>query len=360
MKIAIMGAGLSGLACALTLEKNGLTPTILDNRRCVGDRFVNGEILLPMLEESFSDPLIQLSEAYGIYLQPTNNITALTLHSENKTAQLTGQLGFINLRGRVENSFESQLARQLKTKILFNSPYDYTDILKEFTHIVLAVGDFRYTEEIQRVKSSLAVTLKGAIVAGNFNQREVAAWLDNTIAPKGYCYLIPLSGQEANITLAYPEYPEAQGLSQNKLWDKFFERACKDTQQNLRITDQFEIHHYRMGISAIPRIGNTFFVGNCLGTMMPALGFGQLPSMLSGIYAAQDLLGQSSYQETAKSIYQSYNHSLTLRKFLESLDNAKLDTLIDLVGTPLANRLLNNRRISLLKIISRLLAPLFG
>jgi len=46
MDIAIMGAGLSGLSCAMTLEKNGISPTIFEKRSQIGDRFVNGEVLL--------------------------------------------------------------------------------------------------------------------------------------------------------------------------------------------------------------------------------------------------------------------------------------------------------------------------
>jgi flavin-dependent dehydrogenase len=46
MNIAIMGAGLSGLACAITLEKHGITPEIYESRSRVGDRFVNWEVLL--------------------------------------------------------------------------------------------------------------------------------------------------------------------------------------------------------------------------------------------------------------------------------------------------------------------------
>jgi hypothetical protein len=43
VKIAIMGAGLSGLACALMLERNGIRPEIFESKGEVGDRFINGE-----------------------------------------------------------------------------------------------------------------------------------------------------------------------------------------------------------------------------------------------------------------------------------------------------------------------------
>jgi phytoene dehydrogenase-like protein len=44
MKVAIMGDGLSGLACALTLEKRGVKPDVLEKRRIVGDRFTNSGV----------------------------------------------------------------------------------------------------------------------------------------------------------------------------------------------------------------------------------------------------------------------------------------------------------------------------
>jgi flavin-dependent dehydrogenase len=42
MEVAIKGAGMSGLSCAITLEKHGIKPTIFEKRNRVGDRFVNG------------------------------------------------------------------------------------------------------------------------------------------------------------------------------------------------------------------------------------------------------------------------------------------------------------------------------
>lgn len=355
MKVAILGAGLSGLSCALMLERQGITPTIFDDRRYVGDRFINGEILLPILERPIGDPLAYLSEQYGLYLQPTNNITTLTVYSENEQALLQGQLGFINLRGRAETSYENQLAKQLETKIIFHSTYKYEDLLKDFTHIVMAVGDFSYTERIQGIRSDFSVTLKGATVSGRFNERETCAWLDHHLAPKGYGYLIPYSRTEANITLAYPEYEDTLAIDRNTIWQNFYEKVCQDRCQNLNITDEFEVTGYKVGISATPRIGNTLFIGNCFGSIMPFLGFGQFSAILSGIYAAEDLLGIADYQKQAASLYESYKNSLILRRSLEALDNGGYDHLVSFLDTKLANRLFNKRRINTLKLISRLL-----
>ncbi|MCR3922120.1 MAG: NAD(P)-binding protein, partial [Firmicutes bacterium] len=94
MKIAIMGAGLSGLACAITLEQNGLFPDIFEHRRVVGDRFVNGEILLSLLNRPVLDSIAYFSEKHNIYLHPTANIKKLLLHSEQQQATIEGHLGF--------------------------------------------------------------------------------------------------------------------------------------------------------------------------------------------------------------------------------------------------------------------------
>ncbi len=357
MKIAIMGAGLSGLSCALILEQQQVKPTLFENRNCVGDRFINGEIFLPILTRPLNDPFAYLAEKYNIYMQPANNITALSLFSEHAQAQIKGQLGFTDLRGRAETSLEKQLAKQLSSPIIFNSKYTYEDLQKEFTHIILAVGDHSYTTKMQKLKPDFTVTLKGATVSGSFKKREVAAWLDNNLAPQGYCYLIPYSNTEANITLAYPDHPQVTKPNIDTLWERFYERVCTNTNQNLKITDQFEIENYMVGLCDQPRIGNTFFTGNCMGTIMPVLGFGQTESILSGIYAAQDLLGKGNYNKLTKPMRESYKNSLILRHALEKLDNHGYDTLIRLLDTKLANKLFNNRRINIMKVISYLLRP---
>lgn len=357
MKVAILGAGLSGLACAITLEKNGIYPTIFEKRSRAGDRFVNGEAILPALDRPINDCYAYLSERYGIYLQPLNNIKRIILSSENVQANLQGHLGFLNIRGRHNDSFESQLVRQVKSEIVFNSQWTYEKLLQNFTHIVLATGDAAYTAKIQDFRQDLTVTLRGATVEGSFDKHHVGIWLNNNFAPQGYGYLLPFSENEATITLGYPDYPHNQSLDLDSLWNKFYQKVCEDTKQPLRITDKFEVTRYMMGICSNPRLGNTFFTGNCFGAMMPAFGFGQVPALLTGLYAAEDLCGKGNYLELLKPLRQSYKYSLALRRGMEQLDNRKLDTLMKLIDSELANRLITNPKIDILKIIGFILQP---
>ncbi len=203
-----MGAGLSGLACAITLEKNGITPTIYEKRSKVGDRFVNGEILLSILIRPVYDSIATLSEEFGIYLKPTSNIQEMVLFSKNEKTNIEGRLGFTNIRGRDKDSFESQLEQQTKSVIHYHSEETYEQLLRKHSHVVIATGDGDYAKEHRNFREDLTVSIKGVTVKGDFDRYTVMAWLDYDIAPYGYCYLIPFSEKEANISLAIPDYPE--------------------------------------------------------------------------------------------------------------------------------------------------------
>ncbi len=357
MKAAIMGAGISGLACAITLEKLGVQPVIFENRSRAGDRFVNGEILLSALNRPVNDCIAYFSEEFQIYLKPVGNIRKVVVYSENERAVIEGHLGFSNIRGRNPNSFESQLGQQVTSEIHYNSSHTYEQLLQEYTHVVLATGDAAYAARIQNFQEDLTVTLKGATVEGDFNLFTVYAWLDYRLTPKGYGWLIPISEKEASVVIGYPDYPENREPSPEVLWERFYERVRRDLGQDLKIVDRFEVNRYIFGLSERPRVGNTFFVGNCFGSIMPFLGFGQFPALLTGIYAAYDLCGKGHYEELTRPLRKSYYKGLSLRRALEKMDNPKLDIMVKGMDTHWGGKVLNSS-FDYLKWIGLFLKPL--
>jgi len=357
MKVAIMGAGLSGLACAITLEKHGIQPTIYEKRSRVGDRFVNGEVLLSIFTRPVHDCIASLSEQYGIYLQPTANIQKMTIRSKSEQAIIEGQLGFTNIRGREEDSFESQLGRQVQTPIQFHSEATYEQLLLNHTHVVMATGDGDYAKKTRNFREDLTVSIKGATVEGQFDRYEVMSWIDYDLAPFGYGYLIPYSETEANISIAIPDLPANRGVELEDLWEPYVHRLRTDLGQALPITDQFQITRYPMGICRSARIGNTFYVGNCFGSMMPFMGFGQYVALLTGIFAAYDLCGIGNYEELTAPLRKSYENSLVMRRAMEQLDNHDLDRIIRMLQGSLGEKLFQTKRLNPLKLASYLLRP---
>jgi len=337
MKVAIMGAGLSGLVSTIILEKHGIEPTIFESRDNVGDRFVNGEMLLDILNRPINNCLDHFANKYHIYLKPTSQLNQINFYSKNATATIKGNLGYTNIRGRHIDSFESQLKKQIKSKIIYKSKYTHEDLKKGFDYVFLATGDGAYARRLKNYRCDLSTTLRGSTVEGNFIKNTAIMWTNYDFAPKGYCYLIPFSDKEANIVVAYPDYHENRKKDLNTLWDMFYEQACKNTKQNLKVTDQFEIRKYLIGISNKPRIHNTLFLGNCFGAIGPAFGFGQFTSILTGIYAAYHVLGIKSYEELTKPLYKNYNNSLVIRRFMESLNNNQLDLLIKSFNMPIVS-----------------------
>jgi flavin-dependent dehydrogenase len=355
MEVAIMGAGMSGLSCAITLERHGITPTIFEKRNCVGDRFVNAEAMFSILNRPVKDCLPYLEENYHIKLKPIATVDKLFVHSKNQLGAIEGRIGYTNVRGRQVNSFEKQLEKQVKSNINFNSTHEYEDLCKNFEYVVLSTGDGAYASHLGNYKCDLTVTIKGAIVQGEFVTSNPHVWFDYGILPKGYGWLIPFTNKEANLVIAYPDYPDNIKLDINDIWERFYSLACKKLDQNFKITDSFEITRYMMGICNKPKIDNTYFTGNCFGTISPGLGFGQFTSILTGIYSAYDICNIATYEELTKPLFENYNHSLVLRRLLESLTDAEMDTAVKnldniIIGNLVDSLCSSNSSIDLLKL----------
>ncbi|WP_254434321.1 NAD(P)/FAD-dependent oxidoreductase [Halobacillus sp. Marseille-Q1614] len=276
MKIAIIGAGLSGLSCALTLEKYGYQADIFERRAMVGDRFVIAEAMFAMFHTPYDDAVKYLSETHDIHLKPTTNIQKVHIYSENEHSFIDGHLGFTNMRGKHPEAYEKQLAHQLKGEIHFNKNVSYKDISTEYTHVVLATGDVLDTKKFQPYDVAFKASFKGAVIEGDFNQTEVYTFFNHHFAPKGMAYVLPHSDREASFVLVYPQYPENETLDKEELWKKCLAECCRRLDQDFKVTSEYSIKDYRIGKIQTPRIGNTFFVGNCWGLSHLYLVLGNL------------------------------------------------------------------------------------
>ncbi|MBZ4644659.1 MAG: hypothetical protein JG777_148 [Clostridia bacterium] len=345
MRTAIMGAGLSGLCCAYILEKYGYNFDIYENRSCVGDRFVNGEIIMEILDRPVQDIFSLLAREYGLYLKAANVINKIIIKSPKETATIQDFIGYITIRGRHEQSLEKQIAANIKKRIIFNSDRTVEDLLKNYDKVVLATGNGSYSEKFNNYTAHVPVNLKGATIEGDFDPNTVIAWLNNNFAPQGYAYLIPFNQKEANVVIAYPNYEHNKKYYIDRLWDNLL----NSFNFRFRIIDQFQITDYQLGIAKKCKIDNIFFVGNCFGTTMPFLGFGQTGTILSGIYAGMDICGKSKYEREIKKLRNSYFDSLALRREMEKFNNNDYDRLVKLFNTKLGKKVFINKKVNFLK-----------
>ena len=109
MKVAIIGAGTSGLSCAIELERNGINPVIFERNGFIGEPYPHVSAFLGLITRPASDPIKYMDKKLGIKLKPLNQFRKVIHYSPNNQVTVTGHLGYFMIRGMGENDVKTQL-----------------------------------------------------------------------------------------------------------------------------------------------------------------------------------------------------------------------------------------------------------
>ncbi len=323
MKVAIMGAGLAGLSCALILERNNIIPDVYESEHKIGARFANTEAIMNILDYPVKDSVQYIKQRYGVKIQPLNTLKRLILNGPTCSAKIQGELGYITARGNYPGALEVQLGDLSRAKVVMNSYFTLDDLKESYDYVVVATGNEKESKRQQVWETDVVANLLGVNIIGSFEPNTAQVWLNDLFAPSGYCFLLPYNEETASLTIAVPG---TEGTDLEQLWQMFL--GVIDW--NYKIKDTFSLYSHEIGRNINLVKDNIIFVGNAGGFLMPFLGFGQFTSMLSGFEAARAILKKDmqAYKDSMEPLIKSYHHSLNMRKIISSMNNERYDRMI--------------------------------
>lgn len=335
MKVAIIGAGLSGLSCAIELERHKIKPVIFEKRAHVGSALDYSSIWPRTVNRPIMDPLKYLKKEYDLELTPLNHIRKMIMLSPGSRSAVRGSLGYVFRRGYPDYTLEKQLLNYVESSITFNRYIEIEDIKNEFDYIIAACGNNIITKKLDVWTDTFNANIRTATVLGKFKPSEIVMWLDRKYAKNGFCYLVPASDKEASLMLI------VNGITSYELdhyWKEFL--FTEDIQYYISGTTDSE---YDCGFVQPRQVGNVLFVGNSSGFTDDFLGCGGLNAIESGMLAARAIVYGKNYNALSMPIFEDIEKLHEIRKASNTLDNSKTKRLVRVLGLPvLKNTLYNN------------------
>ncbi len=343
MKVAIIGAGIAGLSCALELEKQGIRPVIFEKRHRLGSPFPFAPVLLNFVFRPVKDQIKELKKSFDIDIKPITDIRLLRMQGPTTEYTVEGHLGYSVLRGQDQYSLEIQLAGGLKTPVRFESPVKPKDLLKDFDYLVVADGSKDYAKELGIWKSTYQSWVRGATVLGRFNPQEVRYWFNTGYAKSGFAYLVPLGTERAALILNV-SYITQDELSQ--YWQAFIniEKIYPETVLNWDID-------YETGLVFPHRVGNTYFIGNSGGFVTGWLGIGVFSSIASGVEAARSIARGTNYEKKMRHLHKIMERQARFRLLWDGFNNRNLERAVRLMGSPVLKHPLYHTDLDVMKTV---------
>lgn len=342
MKVAIIGAGPSGLACAIQLERAGITPDIFEINNRIGEKHSHIATILQIINRPIKEPLKYMNDIYDLNLRPYAINRKIAHNGPNSSSVITGNLGYFIYRGQENYSLENQLASMVKTKINFNTYIDYKKIKSQYDYVIIATGKKDEAKELGIWQDIISTYVKGAIVLGEFETDTLMVWLNKYYCNRGYAYLTPFNEKRASLILITTEAEESEI---DKYWDLFISTA------NIKYeaVEYFTRAHYG-GYVYPHKVDNIYFVGNAAGAIDPFLGFGQISSIITGSEAGKSIVQGLDYEKQIKTVIDTNLKLGEFRKSFNSLNNDGLDMLIKSIGLPGVNTLVYDTNINVLSL----------
>ncbi len=341
MKIAIIGAGVGGLACARECEKLGIIPDVFERNNTVGWTWLAADIWLNDIERKGSDILAYLKDNFGLILQPIAECKTIIIKSPNKEVRIQGKHGYFIPKGMERNSLEKQLMNEIKsTSVHFNRPADYKELSEKHDYVVIATGKETAAKELGVWEDCGRVHIREAMAVGSFDINTSNLYFDTEYAGHGYARILPLRPTQAMIGLANISTDETD---LDSLFTKFIE---KEDLAHLEFVFKLSEPIYSTGRVSKFRVGNVLLVGRAAGLTDRFMGFGGINAILSGILAARAIIKDMDYDKMIKPLKDHTENVSAFRQPLEKFENNDFDRLISLIGTPGIKQLLYNSGIN--------------
>lgn len=328
MKVAIVGAGFSGLACAHELEILGVRPDIYEKKGFVGESMNHVTAMLEVSHLRVKDGLKFFREKFNIQLEPLNLIRSLVHFSPNVKTVVKGKnLGYLLENTSTSTSIKQQLLRQLKSpSIRLNEDADPVKLKKDYDYVVIATGNYSFPHEFGIWQEWLRSYVRGAVVHGSFDPEALLMWLNKDYCKNGYAYLAPFNKNKAALILITTDVDERE-------IDHYWELFLNYENIGYSIAEEFKLQH-NAGFVYPLAVENMIMIGNAAGGLDPFLGFGHFNAIASGVCAARTIAKGISYEKQLKPIINRNKDMRQFRMLFNTMTNKGYDNLLMAMKLP--------------------------
>lgn len=341
MKVAIIGAGLAGLACALELEKKGIIADVFEKDNNVGWAWAEISYWPYILYNNIGDQREYLKNKFDIDLKPLTVCRTNIIKSPNQKVTIKGNLGYFVARGKGDESLENQLNQQFrKTAVQYNTPSDYKELVKKYDWVVIATGRDLEARELNVWEDLGLVRIINGIAIGKFDPDSVSMYMNTDYAGTGFARLTPFNSVQAILSLY------VIGLDNFELEVLFNDFIQSEQLCNLEVQYKSILPPYYNGRVNKFKTGNILLAGRSAGLAEGLIGTGSVDALISGVLAARAIADNEDYEEIIKPFQKHVDNISAFRKVVNRFDNKDFDKLISIIDTPVIKQLLYNTNIN--------------
>lgn len=295
-EIEILGAGLSGLAAAINLSRNGYKVSIYDQEADCGKRF-HGDlegIENWSLRNDVLEDLASMNIKVNFDCHP---ISSLLLSNGDETLDFHFKrpLFYLVKRGDMEGSLDQGLKKQaieLGVKINFNSRREGADII--------ATGS---------IPNKMVMVDRG-IVFGTDSGDIALALVNDKVVSGGYSYLVVANGYGCIGAVLFDKFADA---------NKSFQRARQTISQlvSLDIREEKDFSGVT-GFSLPDKLceGKSLYTGEAAGLQDLLWAFGIRYALTSGFLAARSIAGGDDYETLIKQRFARLLRASVVNRFV--------------------------------------------
>jgi flavin-dependent dehydrogenase len=324
LRIAIVGAGLAGLACAHELERLGFTAQLFEKEAQVGKRATVVETMAQFMHlHPRQDILAHLQQDLHLPFQPANHIHQAVLHGPHHKAQITGHIGYTTVRGADERSPENQLARHVRSPITYGRAPDVYALAREYDWVVVATGDPTWAKEFLQWQTDIVWSIRGAVVTGEFNPSRLDFFFRSAYADAGYAMVSPIDERRATVGVAVPNITAGE---LDRFWQAF---RMGERRRWTAEEEQFQFERLEYGTVRACVLGNVLLVGAGAGFAEGLSLSGQCMALTSGVCAARQILLQDRSLERLHRRWKvRYQQIHNLRRVVDGWGDPEMDLFV--------------------------------